>query len=400
MGTVQRNLSNTFQKFFDSEKSSGILLAICTATSLLIANSSIGGDYLSVWQTHVGGLSLEHWINDALMAVFFLLVGLELERELYSGELSNFQNALLPICAAIGGMVMPAVVHFSLNAGTPTQAGIGIPMATDIAFALGVLAILGNRIPSSLKVFVVAFAVIDDLGAIVVIAALYTAELSVWYLVGGLAVLALLLTLNRLFRIMSLVPYLFGGAVMWFLMLKSGVHATIAGVMLAFAIPFSAKTDDEESPSHKLENFLHKPVAFMILPIFALANTGVLVSANWTRDLTSFNSIGLIAGLIVGKPLGVMLLCLVAVTSGMCRLPRDVDWRHIFGAGILGGIGFTTSIFITNLAFVGQAETIRASKLAILLASLAAGTIGFLWFRFLSKLQATDSNMDTMEEDA
>jgi NhaA family Na+:H+ antiporter len=273
-------------------------------------------------------------------------------------------------------------------------------MATDIAFALGVLAILGNRIPSSLKVFVVAFAVIDDLGAIVVIAALYTAELSVWYLVGGLAVLALLLTLNRLFRIMSLVPYLFGGAVMWFLMLKSGVHATIAGVMLAFAIPFSAKTDDEESPSHKLENFLHKPVAFMILPIFALANTGVLVSANWTQDLTSFNSIGLIAGLIVGKPLGVMLLCLVAVTSGMCRLPRDVDWRHIFGAGILGGIGFTMSIFITNLAFVGQAETIRASKLAILLASLAAGTIGFLWFRFLSKLQATDSNMDTMEEDA
>jgi NhaA family Na+:H+ antiporter len=353
-----------------------------------------------VWQTHVGGLSLEHWINDALMAVFFLLIGLELEREIYSGELSNFQNALLPICAAIGGMVMPALVHFSLNAGTPTQAGIGIPMATDIAFALGVLAILGNRIPSSLKVFVVAFAVIDDLGAIVVIAALYTAELSVWYLVGGLAVLALLLTLNRLFRIMSLVPYLFGGAVMWFLMLKSGVHATIAGVMLAFAIPFSAKTDDEKSPSHKLENFLHKPVAFMILPIFALANTGVLVSANWTQDLASFNSIGLIAGLIVGKPLGVMLLCLVAVTSGMCRLPRDVDWRHIFGAGILGGIGFTMSIFITNLAFVGQAETIRASKLAILLASLAAGTLGFLWFRFLSKLQSTDSNMDTMEEDA
>jgi Na+:H+ antiporter, NhaA family len=400
MGTVQRNLSNTFKKFFDSEKSSGILLAICTATSLLIANSSIGGDYLSVWQTHVGGLSLEHWINDALMAVFFLLIGLELERELYSGELSNFQNALLPICAAIGGMVMPALVHFSLNAGTPTQAGIGIPMATDIAFALGVLDILGNRIPSSLKVFVVAFAVIDDLGAIVVIAALYTAELSVWYLVGGLAVLALLLTLNRLFRIMSLVPYLFGGAVVWFLMLKSGVHATIAGVMLAFAIPFSAKTDDEKSPSHKLENFLHKPVAFMILPIFALANTGVLVSANWTQDLASFNSIGLIAGLIVGKPLGVMLLCLVAVTSGMCRLPRDVDWRHIFGAGILGGIGFTMSIFITNLAFVGQAETIRASKLAILLASLAAGTLGFLWFRFLSKLQSTDSNMDTMEEDA
>ena len=400
MDRVQRNLSSTFQKFFDSEKSSGILLAACTAISLLIANSSSGGDYLSVWQTHVGGLSLEHWINDGLMAVFFLLIGLELERELYSGELSNFQNALLPICAAIGGMVMPAVIHFSFNAGTPTQAGIGIPMATDIAFALGALAILGNRIPPSLKVFVVAFAVIDDLGAIVIIAALYTVELSVWYLVGGLAVLALLLTLNRLFRIMSLVPYLLGGAVMWFLMLKSGVHATVAGVMLAFTIPFSTKADDEESPSRKLENFLHKPVAFIILPIFALANTGVLISANWMQDLTSFNSIGLITGLIIGKPLGVMLLCFVAVTSGMCRLSHDLDWQHIFGAGILGGIGFTMSIFITNLAFVGDIETIRASKLAILLASLAAGTIGFLWFTFLSKPQATDSNMDTTGEDA
>lgn len=400
MDRVQRNLSSTFQKFFDSEKSSGILLAACTAISLLIANSSSGGDYLSVWQTHVGGLSLEHWINDGLMAVFFLLIGLELERELYSGELSNFQNALLPICAAIGGMVMPAVIHFSFNAGTPTQAGIGIPMATDIAFALGALAILGNRIPPSLKVFVVAFAVIDDLGAIVIIAALYTVELSVWYLVGGLAVLALLLTLNRLFRIMSLVPYLLGGAVMWFLMLKSGVHATVAGVMLAFTIPFSTKADDEESPSRKLEIFLHKPVAFIILPIFALANTGVLISANWMQDLTSFNSIGLITGLIIGKPLGVMLLCFVAVTSGMCRLSHDLDWRHIFGAGILGGIGFTMSIFITNLAFVGDIETIRASKLAILLASLAAGTIGFLWFTFLSKPQATDSNMDTTGEDA
>lgn len=384
MDNARRKLSNTFQKFFDSEKSSGILLICCTAISLLIANSSYGPDYLSVWQTYVGGLSLEHWINDGLMAIFFLLIGLELERELYSGELSNFQNAVLPICAAIGGMVAPALIHFSLNAGTPTQAGIGIPMATDIAFALGILAILGNRIPPSLKVFVVAFAVIDDLGAIVVIATFYTAQLSVWYLVGALAVLALLLSLNRLFRITSLVPYLLGGALMWFLMLKSGIHATIAGVMLAFAIPFSAKDDDEESPSHRLENILHKPVAFAILPMFALANTGVLVSANWMEDLTSINSIGLAAGLIAGKPLGVALLCFVAVTSGICRLPRDLDWRHIFGAGILGGIGFTMSIFITNLAFAESPETIRASKMAILLASLAAGAIGFLWFKLLS----------------
>ena len=397
MAPIRRTLSNTFQEFFDSEKSSGILLIICTVISLLIANSSSGADYLSLWQTYVGGLSIEHWINDALMAIFFLLIGLELQRELYSGELSNLKNALLPIFAAIGGMVVPALIHFSLNAGTPTQAGIGIPMATDIAFALGVLALLGNRIPASLKVFVVAFAVIDDLGAIIIIATFYTAQLSVGYLVGALAVLTLLIALNRLLRVMSLVPYLLGGALMWFFMLKSGVHATIAGVMLAFAIPFSAKDDDEKSPSHKLEHFLHKPVAFLILPVFALANTGVLVGANWMQEVTSTNSVGLIAGLILGKPLGVTLLCFVAVTSGLCRLPPELSWRHISGAGILGGIGFTMSIFITNLAFAGNAAIINASKMAILSASVTAGTVGFLWLRLLRKPKATGGDLDSMD---
>ncbi|MGH8502561.1 MAG: Na+/H+ antiporter NhaA [Gammaproteobacteria bacterium] len=394
MGIVQRNLSNTFQEFFDSEKSSGILLIVCTVISLLIMNSSSGPDYLSLWHTRVGGLSLEHWVNDALMAIFFLLIGLELERELYSGELSNVQNALLPMFAAIGGIVAPALIHFSLNAGTPTQAGAGIPMATDIAFALGVLAILGNRIPASLKVFVVAFAVIDDLSAIVIIAAFYTAQLLVGYLAAALAVWILLCALNRLFRVMSLAPYLLGGALMWFLMLKSGVHATVAGVMLAFAIPFSAKADDEQSPSHRLEHFLHKPVAFIILPIFALANTAIFVGADWMQNLTSTNSVGITAGLVVGKPLGVTFLCFVAVASGICRLPPDLNWRHIFGAGILGGIGFTMSIFITNLAFAGNTETINASKMAILLASLTAGTIGFLWFKLLGKPEAVNSQMD------
>lgn len=394
MGTVQRDLSNTFQQFFDSEKSSGILLIVCTVISLLITNSLSGADYLSLWQTYVGGLTLEHWINDALMAIFFLLIGLELERELYSGELSSVQNALLPIFAAIGGIVAPALIHFSLNAGTLTQAGIGIPMATDIAFALGVLAVLGTRIPTALKVFVVAFAVIDDLCAIVIIAAFYTAQLSLGYLAAALAVWALLCAMNRLFRVMSLAPYLLGGAVMWFLMLKSGVHATIAGVMLAFAIPFSPKVDDEESPSHRLEHFLHKPVAFIILPIFALANTAIVVGADWMQDLTSTNSVGIIAGLLVGKPLGVTLLCFVAVASGICRLPPDLNWRHIVGAGILGGIGFTMSIFISNLAFAGNPESINASKMAILVASLTAGTIGFLWLTLLGKPDSTDSQMD------
>ena len=392
MRTAKYRLSNTFNKFFDSEKSSGILLFFCTGLSLLITNSAIGENYLGLWQWQVGGLSLEHWINDALMAIFFLLIGLELERELYVGELSDFKNALLPIVAAAGGMVAPALIHFSLNAGTPTQAGIGIPMATDIAFALGVLAVLGNRVPASLKVFVVAFAVIDDLGAIVIIAAFYTATFSLWYLAGALAIWTLLIVLNRGFRILSLTPYLLGGALMWFLMLKSGVHATVAGVMLAFAIPFAAKDDDEQSPSHRLEHFLHKPVAFIILPIFALANTGIVIGADWPQSVSSANSVGIISGLALGKPLGVVLLCLVAVASGICRLPPDLNWRHVGGAGLLGGIGFTMSIFITNLAFVGNPATINTSKMAILLASLAAGVIGFLWLLFCCQPDLPDTN--------
>ena len=395
MSSVQKRLSNTFNKFFDSEKSSGILLIVCTVASLAMTNSPIGADYLNFLQWHMGGLSLEHWTNDALMAIFFLLIGLELERELYVGELSDFKNALLPIFAAVGGMIAPALIHFSFNAGTPTQAGIGIPMATDIAFALGVLAILGNRVPASLKVFVAAFAVIDDLGAIIIIAAFYTAKLSVWYLAAALAVWVVLIALNRLFRIMSLVPYLLGGALMWFLMFKSGVHATIAGVMLAFAIPFSAKDDNEESPSYKLEHFLHKPVAFIILPIFALANTGILVGGDWIQSAISMNSLGIAAGLVIGKPLGVTLLCFIAVASGICHLPPDLNWRHVLGAGILGGIGFTMSIFITSLAFVGNADAISASKMAIFLASLTAGTIGFLWLRLLRLRDGPVSRLDT-----
>lgn len=385
MTDLQTTLSKTFNNFFASEKSSGILLILCTVVSLSIANSFAGPAYLAFWQQELAGLSLEHWINDALMAVFFLFVGLELERELYNGELSNFRNALLPIVAALGGIVVPASIHFSLNAGTPAQAGAGIPMATDIAFALGVLALLGSRIPASLKVFLTALAVMDDLGAIVIIAVFYTQQLSLAYLLGALAVLGVLVVLNRRFRVMQLFPYLLGGGLMWFLMLKSGVHATIAGVLLAFAIPFSARAEDETSPSHQLEHWLHKPVAFVILPIFALANTGVVIGAGWQQDLLSANSLGIIAGLVLGKPLGITLLSFLAVAIGLCRLPDDVRWRHIVGAGLLGGIGFTMSIFITNLAFADHADLINAAKMAILFASLAAGVLGFLWLRFVSR---------------
>jgi len=380
--TNTHSLSNTFRNFFESEKSSGIILIICTLISLLIANSAFGTQYLDIWSVTFAGLSIEHWVNDGLMAIFFLLIGLELERELYNGELSNFKNALLPVIAAIGGIACPALIHFAFNANTTTQAGIGIPMATDIAFALGALALLGNRIPLSLKIFLAALAVIDDLGAIIVIAIFYTAKISSVYLVAAVLVLVILILLNRVFRIMMLTPYLIGGAILWFCMLKSGIHATIAGVVLAFAIPFSARTDNEKSPSRRLENILHKPVAFLILPIFALANTGIIISSDWAQNLASANSLGIMAGLIIGKPLGIMVFCLIAVTLGFCKLPTGLNWKHIFGAGLLGGIGFTMSIFITNLAFVGNPDAITASKIAVLLASLVAGLLGFFWLRY------------------
>jgi len=396
MSVVKRKLSKTFKEFFDSGKSSGILLIICTIVSLIITNSIIGANYLSLWQMYIGGLSIEHWINDGLMAIFFLLIGLELERELYVGELSDFKNALLPIFAAIGGLALPALFHFIFNNGTEAQAGIGIPMATDIAFALGVLALLGSRVPASLKIFLTALAVMDDLGAIMVIAVFYTVELSTAYLFGAIVVFGILILLNKM-KIMTLVPYLVGGALMWFLMLKSGVHATIAGVLLAFAIPFTGKEDDEESPSHKLEHFLHKPVAFIILPIFALCNTGIIVGADALQSLTASNSVGIISGLLIGKPIGITLLSFIAVSIGICKLPLDLNWKHVFGAGLLGGIGFTMSIFITNLAFVGEANVINASKIAILLASLTAGTIGFIWLKLLGEPTAADDDVNTMD---
>jgi len=391
MADIQTTLSKTFSDFFESEKSSGIFLIFCTLVSIVIANSSIGPAYRDFWRANAAGLSLEHWVNDALMAAFFLFVALELERELYIGELSNFKNALLPIFAAIGGIAVPALIHFSLNAGTPMQAGTGIPMATDIAFALGALSLLGSRVPVSLKVFLTALAVMDDLGAIIVIAVFYSAQFSLTYLLGALAVFVVLVVLNRAFRVMALFPYLLGGALLWFLMFKSGVHATIAGALLAFAIPFSAKVEDEQSPSHRLEHFLHKPVAFIILPIFALANSGIVVSSGWQQDLLSANSAGIIGGLVLGKPLGITSLSFFAVAIGVCRLPADLKWRHIFGAGLLGGIGFTMSIFISNLAFTGNVHIINASKMAIVLASLSAGVLGILWLRFFSRPVTTEA---------
>jgi NhaA family Na+:H+ antiporter len=397
MTALERRLSRTFKRFFESGKSGGVMLILATLIALWLANSGVAGNYHDFWQSKIGGLSLEHWVNDGLMAVFFLLIGLELERELYSGELSELRNALLPVAAALGGMCLPALIHWMLNGGTPTQAGVGIPMATDIAFALGILALLGSRVPASLKVFLAALAVIDDLGAIIVIAIFYTVEVSLFYLLGAMATFAILVALNRVFKVMALLPYLLGGSLMWFFMLKSGVHATIAGVLLAFAIPYSAKQDDEESPSHRLEHFLHNPAAFAILPIFALANAGIVIGEGWAEDLASANSVGIAAGLVLGKPLGITLFSMGAVAVGICRLPLDLTWRHVVGAGLLGGIGFTMSIFITNLAFIGNPDIINSSKMAILAASVTAGVMGFLWLVVFGQSAAGDTDPDTMD---
>ena len=396
MVPIQRKLSLTFEAFFKSEKAAGTLIKLATVLSLLLANSSLGEGWRSLWHANVAGMSLEHWINDGLMAVFFLLIGLELERELYNGELSNIRNALLPIVAALGGAALPAAIHYALNAGTASQAGIGIPMATDIAFALGVLALIGSRVPASLKIFLTALAVIDDLVAIIVIALFYTAALSLPHLLGAAAVYLVLLGLNRL-GVLKLWPYLVGGAVMWVLMLQSGVHATITGVLLAFAIPFSSKQDDVESPSHRLEHLLHKPAAFLILPVFALANTAIVVDTSMMSELASTNSLGIIGGLLLGKPIGITLLSLIAVSIGVCRLPLDLGWRHIIGAGLLGGIGFTMSIFIANLAFVGDAAMVSASKLVILGTSVVAGALGFAWLYAFGKPTERDSDPSTMD---
>ena len=382
IASANTKLTELFTEFFDSEKSSGIILILCTLAAILVANSPWGKGFIDFWHVKLGfetgsimlNQSLEHWINDGLMAIFFLLIGLEIEREIYVGELSNLRNASLPIVAAIGGMAVPALFHFLLNRGTETQNGIGVPMATDIAFALGVLGLLGRRIPASLKVFLAALAIIDDLGAILLIAIFYTSDFSLMYLLLALGVYGGLLVLNRL-GVNGLPFYLIPGVVMWYFMLQSGVHATVAGVLLAFALPF--RDGSETSPSYKLQHFLHKPVAFGIMPIFALANTGIVLSGRWFEGLTTVNSLGVLAGLLLGKPVGIFTTSLIAVKTGLSRLSEDLSWKHIIGAGFLGGIGFTMSIFITLLAFT-DAEIIQNTKIVILLSSLLAGLTGYL----------------------
>ncbi|HEY5917534.1 MAG TPA: Na+/H+ antiporter NhaA, partial [Chryseolinea sp.] len=358
-------LTKVFNEFFQSEKAGGIFLIGCTILSLVLANSDFQSGYLSLWNYEVGHHSVVHWINDGLMTIFFLLIGLELEREIYVGELSDIRNSMLPIFAAVGGMLFPALIHLAFNYGSSSQRGAGIPMATDIAFALGVLSLLGNRVPSALKVFLAALAVIDDLGAIIVIALFYTETID-WSSLGiAIGIFAALLILNRL-RVHNLIPYLIGGIVMWYFMLNSGIHATITGVLLAFAIPFGK--GDERSPSYILQHFLHKPVAFIILPLFALANTSIPISAHWYQSLFQLNSYGIIAGLLIGKPLGITLFSYLSVWMKVTKLRVALNFGQVIGAGFLGGIGFTMSIFITLLAFE-DAAYIEQSKIVVMISS-------------------------------
>lgn len=375
-------VKDLFKNFFQSERSGGFVLLGCTLVSLIIANTQLGEAYVHFWHSKLDlsfagielNYSLEHWVNDGLMAIFFLLVGLEIERELYVGELSSFKNALLPIVAAIGGMLVPAGIHFAFNYGTPTQSGFGIPMATDIAFALGILSLAGKRVPVSLKIFLTALAIIDDLGAIAVIAVFYTQGFQFYYFLAALVIfLALFIAGKR--KVYHLGIYLAGGIVMWYCMLKSGVHASIAGVLLAFAIPFPQ--GQERNPSYKLQHALHYPVAFVILPIFALANTAIIFPNNLLASITGSNSLGIIAGLIVGKTIGIFLASFISVKSRLASLAAGLNWLHILGVSMLGGIGFTMSIFIANLAF-NDTATVTASKISILAASLCSAIGGLL----------------------
>ena len=374
-------LTRLYEEFFDNEKAGGLTLVFVTILSLGLANSAWHTSYINFWHFDLGGHSIVHWINDGLMTIFFLLIGLELEREIYQGELSTIKNASLPIFGAIGGMIVPAGLFLLLNFGTDTQSGAGIPMATDIAFAIGILSLLGNRVPTSLKIFLTALAVIDDLGAIIVIAIFYTTTIAFANLFIAIGIFGLLLILNRL-KVYNLIPYIIGGAAMWYFMLHSGVHATITGVLLAFAIPFG--NGGEKSPSYILQHFLHKPVAFFILPLFAIANTCIALGDSWQSGLEQPNSLGIIAGLVIGKPLGIWLFSFIGVGLGLCALPSDLKWKNIIGAGFLGGIGFTMSIFITLLAF-DNADTINNSKIAIIIASIIAGTIGLIFLKLTLK---------------
>lgn len=378
-----------FRDFFRSEQIGGIILIFSVFVSLSIANSPLGEDFANLLSTKFGyrspNLDLEYslaqWINDGLMAIFFLLIGLEIKREIIEGELSSPRKAAMPIFAALGGMFLPAAIYFIFNSNLETISGWGIPMATDIAFALGVLSLLGKRVPASLKVFLAALAIVDDLGAILVIAIFYTKELHWEQLLYSAGILALLISMNYL-GVKRLFFYIIPGVFLWYFIHHSGIHATIAGVLLALTIP--SNPIKRTSPLEHLEHMIVRPVNFLIMPIFALANTNIRFESKMLDGLTSPLGLGIIFGLALGKPLGVTFFSWIAVKSGIASLPSRANWKHVFGLGLLAGIGFTMSIFIALLSFSDPDFNIEA-KFSILAASVLAGVSGFIYLNALNK---------------
>lgn len=427
----QNSLIAFFSKITKSESFAGILLLCCAVLAMIVANSPWGDSYAALWKTKFGfdvngvfiGMSLEHWINDVLMAFFFLVVGLEIKREVLFGELAGFKRAALPIIAALGGMIGPGIIYFTLNAGTPSEHGFGIPMATDIAFALGVLSALGKRVSISVKVFLVSLAVADDLGAIIVIALFYSSGISFEWLAVAVGIVVVLVVLNKA-GIKALTPYMILGVLLWIAVHNCGVHATIAAVVLAFTIPVAPKIDTltfmekiktmikdfqesekqkdgillqseqvealyhiakhknaVQNPLLRLEHALAPYSNYLIMPIFAFANAGVSIGSNIDFGIDHV-FLGIFFGLVVGKPLGIFTFTFLAEKLGIAARPKGVTWVEIFGAGALGGIGFTMSMFVTNLAFSGEHALVATdvAKISILIASLSAGILGSIFF--------------------
>jgi NhaA family Na+:H+ antiporter len=375
-----------FRAFLDNSAAGGLVLMGAAALALVIANSPLAPTYFAALHRYLGPLSIQHWINDALMAVFFLLVGLEIKREVLDGQLSTWNRRILPGVAAAGGMLFPALIFLAFNWSDPTTSrGWAIPAATDIAFALGVLALLGSRVPTSLKVFLTALAIIDDLGAVVIIALFYTTGLSVQDLGLSAVVVAALFAMNRL-GVMRLTPYLLLGALLWFFVLRSGIHATIAGVLLAFTIPLRpapARPDDMAgSPLHKLEHGLHGWVAFLIIPIFGFANAGVSFAGLTVAALTDHLTLGVAFGLLFGKMIGVFGCAALVIRLGYADVPMGATRLQMFGVALLCGIGFTMSLFIGMLAFANDPVLQDEVKVGILFGSIIAGLAGWLLLRF------------------
>lgn len=379
-----------FKEFLQSGTAGGAILLCCVVIALLIANSQWGPAFESLLTTDLGintdhvhlRYSVRSWINDGLMVIFFLMVGLEIKRELVEGELASPKKAALPILAAAGGVIVPASIFAFLNHGTETAAGWGIPMATDIAFALGIITMLGKKVPVSLKIFLAALAIVDDLMAILVIAVFYTSELNFTFLLYAGVLWALLIAFNRM-GVKSLSLYLIPGVFIWYFIHHSGIHATIAGVLVAATLPTNPVA--AESPLEKLEHMLVRPVNFIIMPIFALVNTNIAFHADMISGLFTPLGMGIVLGLVVGKPIGISVVSWLAVKSGLSALPERATWAHILGVGMLAGIGFTMSIFIAVLSFSGNNALLSEAKFSILIASVSSGIIGSLMLTFVSR---------------